>query len=138
VPANRPDRLAKDLGSGAGAVIVDLEDTVVPAEKSTARFYLAQALVTLDEAERSRLLVRVNAAGTPWHEDDLALVNQLAVQGLAGVVAPKEESSAQLAHVWAHVDTVSNTGSCVFFPLKPAVGSARIAFSQMTATDSRP
>ncbi len=90
---------------------------MAPAGKSTARVYLAQALVNLDEAELSRLLVRINAAGTPWHEDDLALVNQLAVQGLAGVVVPKAESSAQLAHVWAHVDTVSNTGSCVRFPV---------------------
>ncbi|WP_291081694.1 aldolase/citrate lyase family protein [Hydrogenophaga sp.] len=65
VPTNRPERLAKALGSGAGAVIVDLEDTVALVEKSIARFYLAQALVTLDEAEHSRLLVRINAAGTP-------------------------------------------------------------------------
>jgi citrate lyase subunit beta / citryl-CoA lyase len=117
VPANRPERLAKALTSGAGAVIADLEDAVAPAEKSTARLQLSRAFATLDGPERARLLVRINAAGTSWHEDDLALVKQLAAQGLAGVVVPKAESSAQLAHVWAHVSTASNTGSCVLLPL---------------------
>jgi citrate lyase subunit beta/citryl-CoA lyase len=31
VPADRPERFAKALASGAGAVIVDLEDAVAPA-----------------------------------------------------------------------------------------------------------
>ncbi|WP_372658944.1 CoA ester lyase, partial [Hydrogenophaga sp.] len=117
VPANRPERLSKALDSGAGAVIVDLEDAVALAEKSTARLQLSQAFATLDGAERARLLVRINAAGTPWHEDDLALVRQLAAQDLAGVVVPKAESAAQLTHVWAHVATASNTGPCVLLPL---------------------
>ena len=41
VPADRPERIAKALASGADAVIVDLEDAVSPEAKSGARLALA-------------------------------------------------------------------------------------------------
>jgi citrate lyase beta subunit len=44
VPADRPERVAKALASGADAVIVDLEDAVAPHAKTTARAALAQWL----------------------------------------------------------------------------------------------
>src|SRR4051794_33097831 len=37
VPANRADRIDKALASGAGAVIVDLEDAIAPEHKLDAR-----------------------------------------------------------------------------------------------------
>ena len=37
VPANRPERYAKALASGADAVIVDLDDAVAPPAKDRAR-----------------------------------------------------------------------------------------------------
>ena len=97
VPAVRPDRVAKALASGADAVIIDLEDAVDPGEKEAARHALAGAFGALDAPRRARLLVRVNAAGTPWFAGDVALVNELAAQGLAGVTVPKAESAAALA-----------------------------------------
>ena len=97
VPAVRPDRVAKALASGADAVIIDLEDAVDPGEKEAARHALAGAFGALDSPRRARLLVRVNAAGTPWFAGDVALVNELAAQGLAGVTVPKAESAAALA-----------------------------------------
>ena len=36
VPGNRPERFAKALASGAGAIILDLEDAVAPADKAAA------------------------------------------------------------------------------------------------------
>ena len=103
VPANRPERIAKALSSGAGAVIVDLEDAVPPDAKAAARDQLAQVFAGLGAAERARLLVRINANGTPWHAGDLALVGRLAAQGLAAVMVPKAESTADLAPVAAAV-----------------------------------
>ncbi len=94
VPANRPERYAKALASGADAVIVDLEDAVAPTDKAGARQSLAGAWRELPEAARARLLVRVNAAASAWHEADLALARTL---GVAGVVVPKAESAAALA-----------------------------------------
>ncbi|XAH25943.1 CoA ester lyase [Xylophilus sp. GW821-FHT01B05] len=96
VPADRPERLARALASGAGAVIVDLEDAVAPDQKEAARLALAQGFGALTSAERARLLVRINAAGTPWHAADLALLGTLAAQGLGGVMLPKSEDPADL------------------------------------------
>ncbi len=97
VPADRPERYARALGSGAGAVIVDLEDAVAPEQKERAREQLAEGLAALPATDRKRLLVRVNACGTPWHEGDRALMAGLSAQGLAGVVLPKAERAADLS-----------------------------------------
>ena len=37
VPGSRPDRFAKARASGAGLVVIDLEDAVGPADKDDAR-----------------------------------------------------------------------------------------------------
>ncbi|MDQ1577568.1 MAG: citrate lyase subunit beta / citryl-CoA lyase, partial [Microbacteriaceae bacterium] len=37
VPADRPERFDKAVGSGADAVIIDLEDAVAPADRPAAR-----------------------------------------------------------------------------------------------------
>ncbi|UUZ78313.1 CoA ester lyase [Polaromonas sp. P1(28)-13] len=122
MPANRPERYAKALASGAGAVIVDLEDAVPPDAKLAARKQLAEAFANLPAGERSRLLVRINASGTPWHDDDLLLLGQLARDGLAGVVLPKVESAAELSRVAA---CVGNT--CALLPmLESAAGLAAL------------
>lgn len=100
VPADRPERHARALASGAGGVIVDLEDAVAPERKAAAREALAASFATLPGADRQRLLVRINAAGTPWHDDDCVQVGALVAQGLiAGVVLPKAERAAHLSRI---------------------------------------
>ena len=98
VPGNRPERFAKALASGADAVIVDLEDAVPLDAKDTARDALLVAWSGLDAAERARLLVRVNPAGTPWHEADLTAVASLS--GLGAVMLPKAENAQQIEHAF--------------------------------------
>lgn len=91
VPGSRSERFDKALAAGADAVIIDLEDAVAPADKEAARAALARWL------DPSRpVLVRINAAGTPWFADDLGL---LCRPGLAGVVLPKAERAVDLAQV---------------------------------------
>ncbi|SDZ43683.1 citrate lyase subunit beta / citryl-CoA lyase [Variovorax sp. YR266] len=100
VPADRPERHARALATGAGGVIVDLEDAVAPERKAAAREALATSFAALPVTDRQRLLVRVNAAGTPWHDDDCAQVGALVAQGLiAGVVLPKAERAADLSRL---------------------------------------
>jgi len=97
VPANRPERHARALATGAGGVIVDLEDAVAPERKASAREGLAASFAALPDADRQRLLVRINAGGTPWHDDDCKAVAALVAQGLiAGVVLPKAERADDL------------------------------------------
>ena len=97
VPADRPERHARALAAGTGGVIVDLEDAVAPERKASAREGLVASFAALPEAGRQRLLVRINASGTPWHDDDRAAVAALVGQGLiAGVVLPKAERAGDL------------------------------------------
>ena len=98
VPGDRPERYTRALASSAGAVIVDLEDAVAPERKDTARTQIAEGFAALPGDAHGRLLVRMNAADTPWHADDRALVARLAAQRLvAGVVLPKAERATDLA-----------------------------------------
>ena len=122
VPANRPERFAKALASGAGAVIIDLEDAVAPGAKPAARAQLAQAWAGFTEPEQARLVVRVNAAGTPWHLEDLQLMANLAAEGLGGVVLPKAEAPDMLRTLAAHTGT-----TCALLPMvETAAGLAAI------------
>jgi citrate lyase subunit beta/citryl-CoA lyase len=118
VPADRPERIAKALASGADAVIVDLEDAVAPEAKSRARQALAVWLE--DQASQAAraappppassgaeplplprpipLFVRVNSASTSWFQDDLRVC---ALPGVNGVVLPKAQTLDELAAVRA-------------------------------------
>ena len=116
VPANRPDRFAKALASGADAVIIDLEDAVSPAEKTAARGQLADGFAQLNPADRARLVVRMNALGTPFHDDDLSLLQQLAGQGLSGVMVPKAETVDGLRRVATAIGP-----ACALLPLIESV-----------------
>ena len=95
VPGIRPERFSKALTSGADTVIVDLEDAVVEADKAQARQYVADGASAFD-ASTTRVLVRINGFGTPWFDDDLAL---LTARGIDGVVLPKAESAEALLNV---------------------------------------
>lgn len=97
VPADRPERYARALAAGLGVVVIDLEDAVAPTEKAQARVALLQGFLALTAEDRCRTLIRVNAPSTLWHEADRALVAQLSMQGLGGVMFPKVESYADLA-----------------------------------------
>jgi len=89
-PANVARRVEKALTLAADAVILDLEDSVAPADKAASRKSVLSALAK----PRSCLLyVRVNAPATPYCYGDL--VETLA-PGLDGVVVPKIESAADL------------------------------------------
>lgn len=97
VPGDRPDRFAKALGSGAGAVILDLEDAVAADAKGAAREQV-RAWIKAQSGRDSRVLIRINDAATPWFEADLALAGDCAI---GGIVLPKAERSADIARVMA-------------------------------------
>ena len=99
VPASRPERIVKALASGADAVIVDLEDAVAPTEKDQARAALVDAMKGLTKAQRARLLVRINAPGTAWFDDDVQALHVWCADGCAGAVLPKAEDAAALTIV---------------------------------------
>ena len=83
VPGDRPERFAKALASGADALILDLEDSVVPDAKARAREAVAAFLA---ERHPARLFVRVNPLAGEWVAADAAVARRA-----DGVVLPKAE-----------------------------------------------
>lgn len=104
VPATHTARIEKAFSSGAHAVIVDLEDAVDATCKDEARTQLATYLQTCHEAQE--LWVRINAVGTPWFTEDLALLKQHKAV-LAGVMLSKTQSLADLAQLDGHLPVIA-------------------------------
>ena len=92
VPGNRPDRFDRALESGAGAIIVDLEDAVAVDSKSDARAAF-EAWYRSQPPGSERILLRINDQSTSWFEDDLALVKST---GVRGIMLPKAESATHI------------------------------------------
>ncbi|MFV0360477.1 HpcH/HpaI aldolase/citrate lyase family protein [Tropicimonas sp.] len=97
VPANRPERFGKAAGSGADAVIVDLEDAVAPADKSSARDSLD------DLSEDLAVILRINAADSEWYAADIARALSLNV---AAVMLPKAKAGAELVECCASLGEI--------------------------------
>ncbi|AXL12086.1 CoA ester lyase [Microbacterium foliorum] len=87
-PADRPERFRGALDK-ADAVILDLEDAVLPAAKAGARGNLIDADIDPD-----RVVVRVNAPGTEAFVSDLATLSQT---DFRTVMVAKTESPESLA-----------------------------------------
>jgi citrate lyase subunit beta/citryl-CoA lyase len=104
VPGDSEAKLAKTPGVGADVVVIDLEDSVAPDMKPTARVIALNWLhrnrhQVLDSRTPERW-VRINAFGTPWWREDLASVIQAAPHG---IVLPKCEGPEQLQQLSAEL-----------------------------------
>jgi citrate lyase subunit beta/citryl-CoA lyase len=94
VPGHRPDHFATAAASGADVIILDLEDAVAPQRKEQARENVARYL---DDAGPA--VVRINAAGVPWHEADLAMLGARA----CAVMLPKAEDPDPIEQLTARL-----------------------------------
>lgn len=110
VPGNRPERFEKAAQSGADAVILDLEDAVAPSMKDQARSAITTSFTELP------ILVRINAEGSPWFNDDVLMVSQLP---LAGVILPKAALGAGLERL------VASNALPIFALIENATGLAQ-------------
>jgi citrate lyase subunit beta / citryl-CoA lyase len=90
VPGDRPERFAKAAASGADALILDLEDSVVAERKGEARRHVAAYLS--ESATGVQRWVRINPLDAGMAEDDLRVV-----AGADGVVLPKSVSANTVA-----------------------------------------
>jgi citrate lyase beta subunit len=94
-PGDSERKITKAAALGADAVILDLEDAVVPANKAPARATVRSALATLDFGRTARL-VRINAVGSGFERGDLE-------ETIAGCpdayMLPKAESGETLREV---------------------------------------
>lgn len=101
VPGDRPDRMEKALAlpedARADALILDLEDSVAPAAKATARAAVAARLASSRAGSGHRpipLIVRINPVESAYVADDLAAILPA---GPDAIMLPKADSAATLA-----------------------------------------
>ena len=100
VPADSEKKVAKALDSDADAIIFDLEDSVVPAQKAVAR----EILKTLPQRSGgAQWWVRVNPIGSDFLKDDLKLIG---VADLHGVVLPKAEGGWDIVEIAHHTGNI--------------------------------
>lgn len=97
VPADDERKLAKALGCGADLLLIDLEDSVAPEAKATARSLAAGFLADrAGQADWPQLYVRVNALQTGLTGDDLASVMPARPDG---IMLPKANSGADVSRL---------------------------------------
>lgn len=89
VPGNAPSMLRDAHIYGPDSVMFDLEDSVAPREKDTARNLVFQALRRFDYAGTERI-VRINGLDTAHGQEDIAAV---VAGGADGVRLPKTDSA---------------------------------------------
>jgi citrate lyase beta subunit len=114
MPGSKPRALNKARTLPADALILDLEDSVAPAEKPRARELVAEAVRAGGYGGR-KLIVRINGLDTEWGADDLA---GAAAAGPDAILLPKVERPDDVARaadlmdargatcpVWAMMET---------------------------------
>lgn len=94
VPGNNERALDKARTLPADALILDLEDSVLPEAKEAAREQVMAALRTGGFGRRE-IVVRVNGSDTPWGAADLSAA---ARSGAHAVLVPKAGVRGDLAH----------------------------------------
>ena len=97
VPADGGPKLDKAMASGADAVILDLEDSIMPERKAQARAAALEFLkAAQSKTQRPRLLVRINGLDTGMTDADLDAV----VPGKPdAILFPKAEGGATVTHL---------------------------------------
>ncbi len=89
-PADRPERYEKAL-ERADAAIIDLEDAVAPAARTSARGSVIES-----ELDPARVIVRVNPVGTEDFAADLATLSQTDYRT---IMVAKSESPKRLSKI---------------------------------------
>jgi citrate lyase subunit beta / citryl-CoA lyase len=114
MPGSNARALEKARNLPADGIILDLEDSVAPEAKATARDQIEQAIAAKGFGKRE-VLIRINALDTPWWIDDIAMAGKARPDG---ILVPKVSSVDDLKaigdrlanadpsiRVWAMIET---------------------------------
>ena len=146
MPGSNAKALAKASTLPADGLILDLEDSVAPDQKITARERVVQAVRSGGFGGRE-VVIRVNGPHTPWGEDDLAaacaanpdaiLLPKVDGPGAVMVAARilRETETPERTRIWAMMETpnaILNAGSIAAVAADP---SSRLAVIVMGLND---
>src|SRR5882724_160101 len=88
MPGSNARALEKARNLPADGIILDLEDSVAPEAKATARDQIAQAIAAGGFGKRE-VLIRTNSLDTPWWIEDIAMAGKARPDG---ILVPKISS----------------------------------------------
>jgi citrate lyase subunit beta/citryl-CoA lyase len=146
LPGSNAKALAKASTLSADALILDLEDSVAPDHKITAREQVVQAVRAGGFGGRE-VVIRVNGPHTPWGDEDLAaaaaakpdaiLLPKVDGPGAIMVAARalREADAPEQTRIWAMMETpnaVLNAGSIASVAADP---SSRLSVMVMGLND---
>jgi citrate lyase subunit beta/citryl-CoA lyase len=116
MPGANERALEKAKTIPADALILDLEDAVAPDAKAAARERVCAAVGSYGDRE---VVIRVNAAGTPWHADDLRAAGEA---GPSAILVPKVGSADEVhaiskavpdhTAIWAMIESPTAVLNC--------------------------
>lgn len=127
VPGDSEKKLSKGAGSGADALILDLEDSVAPGRKGIARGLVAAYLAVPGGPQN---WVRINPLDEGGIEDLAGVVRP----GLAGIMIPKIDGAGDVVRLGHYLDVMERReglapGSIRILPV--ATETARAPFGLM-------
>jgi len=129
IPGNQPKLMVSGGLYGADAIILDLEDSVPPAEKDAARILVRNGLVALDWGSSERM-VRINQGVVG--EEDLAAI---AVHNPHTVLLPKVETPAQVGRAAEVLHQLAGEDAAFLMPILESPLGIHRAF-EIAAADS--
>ena len=108
VPGHKPTWAEKAVASGTDALILDLEDSVPAADKADARKTVRDTIERLhDQDAQPDVWVRPNSVDSGLFGAD---VEEVLVEGLAGLFVPKVFTAEEVVRIDAVVSTLSTAG----------------------------
>ncbi len=129
IPGNQPKLMVSGGLYGADAIILDLEDSVPPAEKDAARVLVRNGLVALDWGSSERM-VRINQGVVG--EEDLAAI---ATHNPHTVLLPKVETPAQVGRAAEVLRQLAGEDAAFLMPILESPLGIHRAF-EIAAADS--
>lgn len=136
IPGDSDKKLGKADGTGADALILDLEDSVSPERKDVARAMVQDFLAARPTGARSReLWVRVNPL------DDTAVEDLVAVMPAApdGIIIPKIHGAADVVRLGHYLDVFevsagTSRGRTRILPVATETAAAALKLSEFADT----
>jgi citrate lyase subunit beta / citryl-CoA lyase len=102
MPGSNARALEKARTLPADALILDLEDAVAPDAKAMAREQVAGSVAQGGFSPRE-VIIRINAPGTPWHEEDLQAAAKVAPDA---ILIPKVSTPETLFAIGAELSSL--------------------------------
>ncbi len=113
MPGSNQRALEKATSIPADVLLLDLEDAVAPDAKPGARERVCSLVADRAYGDRE-VAIRVNAPGTPWHEDDLRAVAQA---GPSAVLVPKVSRPETVHAIERGLETTGAPGTTAIWAM---------------------